>query len=97
VAELDKQIVGFGSLRDGDYLDFMYTHSDYQGKGIANSIYADLAREWERLGERQLIADVSKTALSFFKKKGFVVERVNDNFISGIPIINYRMKKERGI
>lgn len=34
----DGKIAGFSSLRDGDYLDFMYVHKDCQRMGVAETL-----------------------------------------------------------
>lgn len=93
VAEADENIVGFGSLKDGYYIDFMYSHKNYQSLGIAGKLLGELELEAKRQGKNELVSDVSKTACSFFEKRGFVVEKENLNIVRGVEIINYRMKK----
>ncbi|WP_207426615.1 GNAT family N-acetyltransferase [Pedobacter sp. SYSU D00535] len=95
VAELAGQIAGFGSLKEGEYVDFMYTHHLFQRCGIADAIFAALEQEAERQNKDRLYADVSKTARPFFERKGFKVLKENDNLIKGVHITNYRMEKLR--
>lgn len=89
--EKEDQLLGFGSLDQGNYIDFMYVHKDYQGQGIASLIYQELLEEARRQGETRLSSDVSKTARPFFEKKGFKAVKENIMYIEGIEIRNYRM------
>lgn len=91
------QLLGFGSLENGTYIDLFYTHSLHQGRGIGKQLYQALetkALDWQ---ENQfpvtLTAHVSVTAIPFFYRRGFKVERENTVSIEGIELINYLMKK----
>jgi putative acetyltransferase len=94
VAEVDGNPAGFGSLKDGAYIDFLYTSKNYLRKGIAQTIYDQLENMARSCGSKHLTADVSKTARLFFEKQGFVVVNENRNFIRGVWITNFRMQKE---
>jgi putative acetyltransferase len=94
IAEVDGDPAGFGSLKDGVYIDFMYTSKDYLRQGIAQAIYDRLKNMALRLGTKILTADVSKTARPFFEKQGFAVAAENRNFIREAWITNFRMHKE---
>ena len=93
VAEIDNKIVGYGSLDNGNYLDFLYVHKDFLRKGVANLIYEKLKSESLRLGFDKLTSDVSKTARPFFETKGFKIIRENKNMMNGVEIINYHMSQ----
>lgn len=93
LAERGETLVGFGSLDKGTYIDFMYTHYQYQGKGVASGIYRALEEEALRLESTVLQSDVSITARPFFEYLGFKVIRKNENHIKGENLINYRMEK----
>jgi putative acetyltransferase len=93
VATLKSTIVGFGSLTEDAYLDFLYVHKDYQRKGVAKTLYQALEEEAIRNGHHQITTDASKTAQGFFAARGFSVTQENQKLIKGIEIINYRMKK----
>ncbi|PCJ66571.1 MAG: GNAT family N-acetyltransferase [Bacteroidetes bacterium] len=95
IAEIDGKIVGFGSLKDGSYLDFMYVHKDYLRQGIAHFLFENLKDESIRLGFDILTSDVSKTARPFFESKGFKVTKENRNIIQGVELINYHMTTEK--
>ena len=93
VAEIDNKIVGYGSLDNGNYLDFLYVHKDFLRKGIANLIYEKLKSESLRHGFDKLTSYVSKTARPFFETKGFKIIKENKNMMNGVEIINYHMSQ----
>ena len=63
VAEWDGVIVGFADLADGGYLDRLYVHRDYQGRGIATALCDALP------GAR--LTHASLTARPFFECRGW--------------------------
>ncbi len=93
IALINHKIVGFGSLENGDYLDFLYVHKNFLRQGIANKLYRELEKESLRLGSEYITSDVSKTAKPFFEANGFNVVKENKNRINSVEIINYRMIK----
>lgn len=93
VAELDNKIVGYASLEDNDYVDFLYVHKDYQRQGIADKLYREIEKEAIKRKATILSSDVSETAKPFFEKKGFKTILPQTNIIKDVEIINYKMKK----
>ncbi|PKL85934.1 MAG: GNAT family N-acetyltransferase [Ignavibacteriae bacterium HGW-Ignavibacteriae-1] len=94
IAELDNKIVGFASLGNNDYLDFLYVHKDYQRQGIADRLYNDIEAEAIRKESKVLTSDVSITAKAFFEKKGFRTIQKQTKIIKNIEIVNYKMVKK---
>ena len=94
IAELDNKIVGYASLANNDYLDFLYVHKDLQRQGIADKLYSEIEREAIKKGGTVLHSDVSKTARPFFEKKGFKTLQKQTNIRQGVEIINYNMAKQ---
>jgi putative acetyltransferase len=94
VAEAAGQVVGFASLKDGHYVDFLYVHPEWRGQGIAQRLLAILTTEAHRQGHARMTADVSITARSFFERQGFMVIHPNRNLINGVELINYRMQRD---
>lgn len=87
-------IAGFSSLRDGNYLDFMYVHKDYQRMGIAETLLNTLEAEAAKLGALEITSDISITARPFFEKKGYKVLKEQKNQRGDLILINYKMQKE---
>ena len=63
VAVDDEIIVGFGDIDDTGYLDRLYVHRDYQGKGIASAICSKLEKA---VGADRITTHASVTARGFF-------------------------------
>lgn len=87
-------IVGFCSLDNGDYVDFLYVHKDHQGEKIALQLYQRIEEKAKKLGMRKLSSDVSLTARPFFEKMGFVVLKEQRNMKKGVELINFKMSKQ---
>ena len=91
--EIDQELVGMGSLLNGDYIDIMYVHQDHQGKGIAKLLLSELEAEAAKQGKTHLTSDVSITARPFFEKKGFQVLHKNEIPRKDVILINYHVQK----
>lgn len=61
-----EKIVGFGDTDKTGYLDRLYVHPDYQGKGIAAAICGQL----EKMVQGNLTTHASGTARPFLKSGG---------------------------
>jgi putative acetyltransferase len=93
IAELDNKIVGYASLENNNYLDFLYVHKDHQRQGIANKLYIEIEKEAIKRKATVLNSDVSETARRFFEKKGFKTITPQTNKIKDVEITNYKMTK----
>ena len=93
VAKKETVIVGYASLECDDHLDLLYVHKDFQRQGIANRLYEELETEAKIRGVDNLRADVSITAIPFFKSKGFIIQSEKKQIIQDVEITNYKMIK----
>lgn len=91
VAVSEDKIVGFGNVEVNGYLDCLYVHKDYQRQGIASSIYEGLEKEVK--DSSFIMTEASKTALLFFKSKGFRVQRAQKVIRQNIELENFKMYK----
>lgn len=91
VAVENDVIVGFGDIDKTGYLDRLFVHMDYQGKGIATAICDQL----ERFGEGNITTYASITARPFFEKRGYKVVKEQKVERQGIFLTNFVMEKER--
>ena len=85
VAVDDEIIVGFGDIDKTDYLDRLYVHAAYQGKGIATAICNQL----EQAVEGNIITHASITAKPFFEKRGYKLVKEQQVERQGIFLTNY--------
>lgn len=84
-------IVGFGDIDKTGYLDHLFVHADYQGKGIATAICNQL----EQTVQGDIITHASITAKPFFEKRGYTVVKEQQVERQGIFLTNFCMKKNR--
>ena len=91
VAVDGELIVGFGDIDTTGYLDRLYVHKNYQGKGIASA----LCNELEQVAIETIIVHASITAKPFFEKRGYVVKKEQQVERQGVLLTNYVMEKQR--
>ncbi len=94
VSEDKDTINGFASLTTSGYLDFMFVHKNYQGKGIASMLLKSLENKAHELNIHEIISDVSITAKPFFLGKGFTLIKEQTVDINGVELTNFKMQKE---
>ena len=92
VVAIDNNIiVGFGDIDKTGYLDRLYVHADYQGKGVATAICNRL----EQAVQGKITTHASITAKPFFEKRGYKVVKEQQVERQGIYLINFCMEKNR--
>lgn len=91
VAVDDDIIVGFGDIDKSGYLDRLFVHLEYQGKGIATAICNRL----ESAVQENIVTHASITAKPFFEKRGYKVVKEQQVERQGIFLTNFVMIKER--
>ncbi len=75
------------------YIDCTYTHPDYQGQGIASLLYNQLEAHAQKQKTKFLKVDVSKTAETFFLRRGFIPGQQNFIERNGQTLSNRSMLK----
>ncbi|MEL1253385.1 GNAT family N-acetyltransferase [Flavobacterium sp. DGU38] len=94
LALIKNKIAGYGTLKDGNYIDFFYIHKDFQRQGIADKILKKLELEARKQNSKIITSDISITAKPYFEKKGFIVKAQQKNIRLNVELINYKMEKE---
>ena len=94
LAEIDNQIVGYGTLKEENYIDFFYVHKDFQKQGIAQKILTELENKAKNANTRSLTSDISITAKPFFEKNGFKVIIKQSHIRKNVELVNYKMIKD---
>lgn len=89
VAVDDEIIIGFGDVDDTGYLDRLYVHKDYQGKGVATAICDKI----EQVIQGKIVTHSSITARPFFEKRGYKVIKEQQVGRQGIMLTNFVMEK----
>ena len=93
VAEQSGQLIGFASLQNLFYLDFLYVHPQFQKQGVAGQLYQLLEAEAMHNKVAMLQTEASITAKRFFVKKGFSEQAKQEIVIDDISLINFKMTK----
>lgn len=93
VVEVNSQIVGFADMNNSGYLDRLYVHKDYQGKGIATELITHLEFIMRKENVTCFETYASITARPFFEKMGYTVEAENIVERDGILLKNFKMIK----
>ncbi len=94
VAVENEKIVGFGDMDETGYLNRLYVHKDYQGRGIASAICDKL----ERFANGKLVTThASVTAKPFFIHRGYRIVREQTVIRQGIALVNYVMEKQTNL
>ena len=90
VAEENGKIVGFGDMDGTGYLDRLYVHKDYQGRGIATALCDAL--EAAVIAPR-ITVHASITARPFFERRGYAVVKEQRVRRRGVALTNFVMEK----
>ena len=90
VAIENNIIVGFGDIDKSGYLDRLFVHKEFQGRGIATVICDKLEKS---TGAERVIVHASITAKHIFEKLGYRIIRRQKVERKGVFLINYLMEK----
>ena len=91
VAVENGEIVGFGDIAPDGYLDRLYVHRNYQGKGIASAVCDQLEKA---VSADRITTHASITAKPFFENRGYRTVREQQVNRKGILLTNYVMEKD---
>lgn len=92
-AMIEDKIVGFSSIAADGYLDFLFTHKDYQGLGVAGNLMIKTESKAKEQGNDLIYSDVSITAKGFFERHGYVVEKQQFKKSKNKELIDFKMAK----
>ncbi len=94
LCETDGVLAGFSSITKSGYLDLLFVHPDYKGKGIATRLLSQIETAAKSFACEQIESDVSITAKSVFLVMGYQV--VSEELVqAGDEMLkNFRMIKK---
>jgi putative acetyltransferase len=94
VGTIEGSLVGFASLRAPDVLDMLYVHPAAAENGVATMLVDALEKLALSRGAGRLTADVSDSAVEFFRKRGFVAQTRNSRPLGDEWLANTTMEKK---
>lgn len=93
IAIIEDRVAGFIELDADGHIDCMYTHPDFQGRGVASSLYERLLDEAGAKNIKRLYVEASLAAKSFFEHRGFTTVKKNEVQRNGVTLVNFSMEK----
>ena len=90
VALENDTLIGFGDIDQTGYLDRLFTHADYQRRGVATAICHQL----EQAVAGRIVTHASITARPFFESRGYQVVREQQVARQGVLLTNFVMEKK---
>ena len=94
IATMEGSPVGFVSLKAPDTIDMLYVHPAAAGHGVATMLVGALEKLAAARGATKLKADVSDSAVDFFRKRGFEPQTRNSRPMGGEWLANTTMEKK---
>ncbi len=86
------KIAAFGDI-DGEYLDRLYVHKDFQGLGYGKIILDSLEEQAIQSGFKRIWTCASITAKGFFERYGYKVIKRQQVERKDVLLTNYVMEK----
>lgn len=93
IAEQNGQVIGFGNLNDQREIDLLYTHKNFQGRGMGSALLKELESAAYLKKYEELSTEASITARDFFLSKGYFQVEEQNKCVRGTEFINFIMKK----
>jgi putative acetyltransferase len=93
VAEEDKHVVGFTELAATGHIDCFFVHHEWQRRGVGTCLMDRLVLTAGKEKMLRLSAEVSITAVPFFRDCGFVVIRENETIRRNVKLKQFAMER----
>jgi putative acetyltransferase len=93
IAESEEKIISFVSISLEGYVDLLFTHPDFQRRGIADTLYNQAENYLREMGVTKLDTHASAVSRPFFEKKGFVLQEEKNLELYGVTISNFYLTK----
>lgn len=93
VAEEGQKIAGFTNLETDGCIDMFYVAAELQSQGVGSRLFDVIEKEARRRGLKKIQSDVSLTARSFFRSKGFFIEKEYSKGVGSVTFPSVIMAK----
>lgn len=88
-----KNIVGFGSVKEQGYVEFLYVATQFQKIGIGRRILKELEKHCNRMHIEEIWVDVTSHSKGYFRRHGFVAEQSYTREFKNCTFSNVIMRK----
>ena len=93
VAEEDGHVVGFTELAATGHIDCFFVHHEWQRRGVGTRLMDRLMATAGKEEMLRLFAEVSITAVAFFRDREFVVLRENETIRRNVKLKQFSMER----
>ena len=93
VAEEDKHVVGFTELAATGHIDCFFVHHEWQRRGVGTCLMDHLVLTAGKEKMLRLSAEVSITAVPFFREREFIVLNENETFRQNVKLKQFTMER----
>ena len=93
VAEEEGRIIGFTELDTMGHIDCFFVHHEWQRRGVGTRLMERVVESAARAGTPRLFAEVSITAVPFFRHQDFAVVRENEAVRSNVKLKQFAMER----
>lgn len=94
VAESSGNIIGFAQLTKEGYIERLYIHNSFQGKGVGSQLIRDIEEEAKNRGMKEVIVYAAEVAKGFYEKLGYDCEKKMRRDYNGVIYNNYILRKK---
>lgn len=86
-------IWGFAELEPDGHIGNIYVHHERQRRGIGTALLSAIEKEAKSRKLECLFAEVSTTAIHFFRSMGFEIQEERVNTVCGAPAKQFMVRK----
>ncbi|SJK83821.1 GNAT family N-acetyltransferase [Halomonas elongata] len=93
IAIIDNRIADFIELDPDGHIDYIYTHPDFLGCGVASVLFEYLLKQAMSLNLERLYVEASCVARPFFENRGFSIIQRDEVKRHGVTLVNFTMER----
>ena len=77
LAVIDREVVGFASLKDGEEIDMLFVDPEFARQGVGRALIEALTKLAQARGAKRLTTEASDVAKPLFGRQGFAAQKRN--------------------
>ncbi len=77
LAVIDREVVGFASLKDGEEIDMLFVDPEFARQGVGRVLIEALTKLAQARGAKRLTTEASDVAKPLFERQGFAAQKRN--------------------